>query len=172
MVVIVFFLHYSVSRPSTLFLGLVLFAPLLASSHIVPKGWSYLVSCLGSIKGCSGMLKYVGPPMSSTVALRFSIIFFLSSGVLFVDGVFALVWTCSSYSCLESTKIVSCAWVRIWNSVGLVLVRFAISSLSSIAAHASTCSASALLTWVSVSCVWFFDAPYPWAAAVTFLRIW
>ena len=159
MVVIVFFLHYSVSRPSTLFLGLVLFAPLLASSHIVPKGWSYLVSCLGSIKGCSGMLKYVGPPMSSTVALRFSIIFFLSSGVLFVDGVFALVWTCSSYSCLESTKIVSCAWVRLCDNVRLMLVRFTIASLSYIDENMSACGSSTVFTWASVSCVLFDDSP-------------
>ena len=99
---------------------------------------------------------------------------FWSSAVLFVDGVFALVWTCSACSFLESTKIVSCAWVRLYNNLRLmlVMVRFDIASLSSIAAHASACSASAVLTWDYVSCVWFADAPYPRAAAVAFLRIW
>ena len=97
---------------------------------------------------------------------------FWSSAVLFVDGVFALVWTSSACNCLESTRIVSCSWVIICNNARLILVRFYIASLSSIAAHASACSASAVLTWDCVSGVWFADAPDPWAAAVASLRIW
>ena len=108
MVVIVNFLPYSVSRPSILFAGLVLLAALLASSHLVPKVCYYLVSCLGEIAGCAGMVQSAGSPMSQAVELRFSILF-LSSEVLFVDSVFALIWTFSSCSCLESIKIVSCA---------------------------------------------------------------
>ena len=77
MVVIVNFLHYSVSRPSILFAGVVLLTPLLASSHIVPKGCSYLVSCLGEIAGCAGMVQSAGSPMSPAVALQFSILGFL-----------------------------------------------------------------------------------------------
>ena len=69
--VIVNFLHYSVSRPSILFMGLVLLAPLLTSSHIVTQCCSYLVSCFGEIAGCAGMVKSVGPPTSTTVALQF-----------------------------------------------------------------------------------------------------
>ena len=76
-------------------------------------------------------------------------------------GVFVLVWTCSACSFLESTRIVSCAWVRLWDNVILVLVSFAISSVSSIASHASAYSTSTVLTWAYVSCVWFTEAPYP-----------
>ena len=72
--VIVDFLHYSVSSLSILFVGLVLLAPPIASSHLVPKGCSYLVSCLGGIACCSGMVQSVGPPMIPSVALRFSIL--------------------------------------------------------------------------------------------------
>ena len=151
---------------------LVLLAPLLASSHLVPKGFSYLVSCLWEIAGFSGMVQSAGSHISLAVSILFSILVFLSSAVLFVAGVFAFVWTCSYCSCLESTKIVSRDWVRLWDNVRLMLVRFAIASLSSIASHASACSASAVLTWKSVTCVWFSDAPYPWAAAVAFLQIW
>ena len=96
----------------------------------------------------------------------------LSSDVLFVAGLFALVWTCSACSCLENTKFISCACVRHWDNIRLMLARFAIASLSSIATLASVCSASAVLTWDSVACVWFSDAPYPWAADVAFLQIW
>ena len=80
MVVIVNFLHYSVSRPSILFAGLLLLAPLLASSHLVPKGCSYLVSCLGEISCCAGMVQSAGSPMSPAVALRFSILGVLVKG--------------------------------------------------------------------------------------------
>ena len=76
MVVIVNFIHYSVSCHSILFTGLVLLVPLLASSHLVPKGFSYLVSCLGEITGCAGMVQSAGSPMSPAVALRFSILGF------------------------------------------------------------------------------------------------
>ena len=109
MVVIVNFLHYSVFRLSIIFVGLVLLAPLLASSHLVPKGCSYLVYCLGEIAGCAGMVQSAGYSMSPAVALRFSILVFLSSVVLFVAGVFVFVWTCSACSCFEITKIFSCA---------------------------------------------------------------
>ena len=91
---------------------------------------------------------------------------------LFVAGVLVFVWNCSACSCLESTKMVSCAWVRLWDNMRLMLVSFTIASLYSIAAHASACSASSVLTWASVSCVWFSDTSYPWAAAVAFLQIW
>ena len=77
MVVIVNFLRYSVSHPSILLLGLVFLAPLLASSHIFPKGCSYLVSCIGEIVGCAGMVQYAGPTMSPEVALLFVILSFL-----------------------------------------------------------------------------------------------
>ena len=77
MTVIVNFIHYSVSRPSILFAGLVFLVPLLASSHLVPKGCSYLVSCLGEIAGCAGMVQSAGSPMSPAVAIRFSILGFL-----------------------------------------------------------------------------------------------
>ena len=76
-------------------MGLVLLTPLLASSHLVLKGCSYLVSCLGEIAGCDGMVQSVGSTMSPAVALRFSILGFLSSAVLSVAGVFVFVWTCS-----------------------------------------------------------------------------
>ena len=88
MVVIVNFMHYSVSRPSILFMGLVLLAPLLASSHLVPNGCSYLVACLGQMSGCVGMVQSTGSSMSTSAALQFIILGFLSSDVLFVDGVF------------------------------------------------------------------------------------
>ena len=88
MVVTVNFLHYSVSCPSILFAGLVLLTPLLASSHLVPKGCSYLVSCLGGIPGCAGMVQSAGYPMSPAVALQISILVFWSSAVLFVAGFF------------------------------------------------------------------------------------
>ena len=71
-----------------------------------------------------------------------------------------------------STKIVSCDCVRLWDRVKFILVRFAIASLSSIYEHVSDCSASAVMTWDSVSYVWFSDVPYPWAAAVAFWQIW
>ena len=117
------------------------------------------------------MVQSTGPPMSPAVALWFIILGFLSIAVLFVVGFFVLLWTFIAYSCLESTKIVSCAWVRLWDNVSLMLVRFEISSLSSIAAHTIDCSASVVLIWASVSCVWFSDAPYPWGSDVAFLRI-
>ena len=91
MLVIVNFLHYSVSRPSILFAGLVLLAPLLISSHLVPNGCSYLVSYLGEIAGCAGMVQSSGSPVSPSVVLLFSTFGFFSSDVLFVDGVFVLV---------------------------------------------------------------------------------
>ena len=70
--VIVKYIHYSVSSPSILFRGLVLFAPLIAYSHLVPQGCSYLVSCFGEISGCAVMVKSAGPPMIPKVALQFS----------------------------------------------------------------------------------------------------
>ena len=82
MVIIVNFLHYSVSCSSILFVCLVLLTSLLASSHLVPKGCSYLFSCLGEITGCAGMVQSEGSPMSPAVALRFSILGFFFS-VLF-----------------------------------------------------------------------------------------
>ena len=170
--VIVNFLHCSISRPFILFVVLVLLEQIIASSHLVSKGCSYLVSCLGEIAGCAGMVQSAGSPMIPAVALRFIIIGFLSSTVLFVAGFFVLVWNFSAGSCLEITKIVSCAWVRLLDNVRLMLMRFAIVSLSYIYAHASDCSASTVLTWASVSCIWFADAPYPWDASVAFLRIW
>ena len=96
MVVIVHFLHYSVSHSSILFVGLFLLVPLLASSHIVPKGCSYLVSCLGEIAGCAGMVHSERPPMNPSVALLFSIPFFLYSAVIFVADVFALIFNFSA----------------------------------------------------------------------------
>ena len=90
MVVIVHFLHYGVSRPSILFVGLFLLAPLLASSHIFPKCFSHLVSCLGEIVGCAVMVQSAGSPMSPEVSLQFSILGFLYSSVLFVASVFFL----------------------------------------------------------------------------------
>ena len=171
MVIVVNFIHYSVSRTPILFEDLVLLAPLLSFSHLIPKDWSYLVSCLGAIAGCAGMVQSAGSPMSSAVELLFSILGFLYI-VLFSLWLVFFVWTCSACSCLESTKIVSCVWIRLWDNVRFMLMRFAISSLSYIAAYASSCSASAVLTWDYVSCVWFAHAPYPWAADVTFLRIW
>ena len=69
MVVIVNFLQYSVSRPSIIFAGLVLLAPLIASSHLAPKGFSYLVFCLGEIAGFAGIVQSAGSPMSPAVAL-------------------------------------------------------------------------------------------------------
>ena len=90
MVVIINFLHYSLSRPSILFLGLFLLTPLLASSHIFPKGCSYLVSYLGGISGCAGMVQSAGSPMSTAVALWFRIlVFFL---VLFSLWLVYLFW--------------------------------------------------------------------------------
>ena len=91
MVVIVNFLHYSVSRPSILFAGLVLLAPFLASSHIFPKGCSYLVSCLGEIAVCAGMVRSAGPHMSPAVALRFSVLVFFDL-VRFSLWVVSLLW--------------------------------------------------------------------------------
>ena len=76
MAVIVNFLHYSVSCLFILFVGLFLLTPLLASSHLVPKVCSYLVSCLGEITGCAGMGQFMGPPMVTSVALRFIILGF------------------------------------------------------------------------------------------------
>ena len=76
MVIIVNGLHYSISRPSILFVGLVILTPLLASSHIVPKCCCYFVSCLGAIIDCAGMVQSEGSPMSPAVALRFSILGF------------------------------------------------------------------------------------------------
>ena len=69
MTVIVNFIHYSVSSPSILFMGLVLLVSLLASSDLVPKCYSDLVSCFEEITGCGGMVKYAGPPMSLAVSL-------------------------------------------------------------------------------------------------------
>ena len=77
MVVIVIFINYSVSRPSILFVGLVLLAPLLDSSHLVTKGFSYLVSYLGEIAGCAGVVQSAAPPTSPEVALRFSTLGFI-----------------------------------------------------------------------------------------------
>ena len=76
MVVIVNFLHYSVSHPSILFVGLFLLAPLLASSHLVPKGCSYLVSCYGEIVGFNVMVQSEGFTMSPAVSLQFRILCF------------------------------------------------------------------------------------------------
>ena len=45
-----------------------------------------------------------------------------------MSGVFALVWTCSACNLLESTKIISCALVRLRDNVRLILVRFPIAS--------------------------------------------
>ena len=77
MMVIVNFLHYSISSPPILFTGLVLLVPLLASSYLVTKDLSYLVSCFGEIAGCASMVKSTGPPTSPSVALRFSFLCFL-----------------------------------------------------------------------------------------------
>ena len=76
MVVIVNFLHYSVSRASILFLGLVLLTPIIASSNISPKGCYYLVSCLGEIAGCTDMVQAMGSPMSLALALQLRILGF------------------------------------------------------------------------------------------------
>ena len=76
MVVIVYFLHYIVSCPSILFLGLVLLTPIIASSHLVTKDCYYLVSCLGKVAVCAGMVQSAGSTMSPAVALRFSILGF------------------------------------------------------------------------------------------------
>ena len=172
MVFIVHYLHYSVSPPSILFAGLFLLTPLTDSSHLVPKGCSYLVSCLGKISGCAGMVQSTGYPMSPAVALWFSILNVLILCCYLCGWCFCLVCTCSARSWLKSTKIISCAWIRIWDNVRLTLVRFAIVLLSYIATYASDCSSSTVLTWASVSCVWFADSPYPWATYVDFLRIW
>ena len=77
MVVIVNFVHCSDYRPSVLFVGLVLIAPLLAKYYLFLKVCHYLVSCLGEMLGCAGMVQYAGPTMSQAVALRFSILGFL-----------------------------------------------------------------------------------------------
>ena len=106
MVVIVNFLHYSVSRPSILFAGLVLLAPLLASCHIFPKGCSFSVYYLGEIAGCTGMFQSVGSLMSPALALRFSIpvfallLFYLWLVFLFLYGVVvpAVAWKATKLS--------------------------------------------------------------------------
>ena len=55
---------------------LLLLAPLLDSSHIVPKRCSYLVSCFGNIEGCAGIIKYAGPPMSPNSSTLIYITFY------------------------------------------------------------------------------------------------
>ena len=77
MMVIVNFLHYSVSRPSILFVGLVLFAPIITSPHIVPKLFSQLVYCFGEIACYTVMVKSTGPHMIPSVELGFSFLCFL-----------------------------------------------------------------------------------------------
>ena len=99
-----------------------------------------------------------------------SFVFFSSTG-LSVVGVFDFAWVCNSCSWFESTILLSCACVSLWERIKFRLARFAIASLSSIAAYASACIASALLTWASVSCVWFSVAPHPWYVSIDFLRI-
>ena len=76
MVVTVNFFHYGVSCPSILFAVLVLLVPLLYLSHIIPKGCSHLGSCLGEIAGYAGMVHSAVSPMSTAVAIRFSILGF------------------------------------------------------------------------------------------------
>ena len=49
---------------------------------------------------------------------------------------------------------------------------FSIASLSYIFSFSRSCSVSAIIIGVSVYCAWFYDAPYPWSAAVDFLWVW
>ena len=173
MVVIVNYPNYSLSCLSILFMGLVLLTTLLVSSHIFsPKAAPTWCPVLGGLQvalvwSCLRVLPWVQQYNFDLVYLVL-----LSSDVLFVSGVFFSVWTRSACRCMESTKIVSCAWFSLWDNVRLILVRLSIVPLYSIAAHASDYITSEVLTWACVSCVWFSDAPYPWAAAVAFLKIW
>ena len=49
-----------------------------------------------------------------------------------------------------------------------MLVKFSLFSLSYIVVFTSAYSASSVITWVSVSCSWFSEAPHPWEAAIVF----
>ena len=123
------------------------------------------------MSGCAGMVKAVVPTMSQSVALQFISFVSFSSTVISVVGVSAFAWVCNAYIFFESTKIFFFTYIRIGDSINFMVASFTIASLYSIAAHEIACIPSSLLTWSYFSCVSFSDAPYPWAAAVAFLRI-
>ena len=104
--------------------------------------------------------------MSLVVLLWFFSLLFLS-----VAGFGVFSWACSDCICLERANISSYAWVRLCESVKLMLVMFANASFSSTFAFSRACSEYAVIIWVSISRAWFAAAPYPWAAAVDFLWI-
>ena len=86
-----------------------------------------------------------------------------------IDGIGRLVLTGEVDSCNAVMRVTA---VRLWDSVSLMLVRFAIDYFSSIVALASDWSKSATIIWASIYCAAFSDAPYTWAAAIYFLQIW
>ena len=77
MTIIVNFLLNRVARPYTLFVGIVVLATLLASSHLVTQGCSYLVSYFWESEGCTGMFKAAGVPMIPAVEIQYSVLFLL-----------------------------------------------------------------------------------------------
>ena len=68
MMVIVNFIYYSVPCPSIICKGLFLLK-IIPSSHLVPQGYSYLVTYFWESEVCAGMVKAAGPPMNSSAAL-------------------------------------------------------------------------------------------------------
>ena len=130
---------------------------------------------LGVFPWCGGVLVWYGQECSSfhessSISLT-CWYFFLWVAGFSVSGLLEFIWSYRVCSFLESTKISSCSWVKLWDSVMLVLVRFDIASLSSIESFASSCSVSAVIIWESVTCLWYSEALYPCATDVAFLQI-
>ena len=67
-----------------------------------------------------------------------------------------------------AVSLSSCSWVRLWESVRLMIVIFSIVSLYFIVIFSNACSSFTLITWAFVLCAWFAEAPYTWAVAVDF----
>ena len=141
--------------------------PLATSSHPVLQVIPNLVSFLGVVSYCSGVVLVVVTSVVPAVFL------WLFVPLLLVGcSVLVFVWACSFYIWLVSAKFSSCAWLRLCESFKLMIVMSSIASLSLVVTFVGSCSAFAIIIWVSVSCAWFDAEPCTWEVCAAFLRVW
>ena len=157
----------SVSQPYILFVGPIILEPLDTYSHKVLQGINHLVYFLGVVTCWCGVVLITGSFTSPVVVLWLVIYLFLvSSGFICVH---------LGLECLQmlgKSQYFPCSWVIICDSIKLMLMRFAIASLSSIFAISIVCSAPSVKIWASIYCALFYAETYPCASAVDFFWIW
>lgn len=142
---ILYILLNSVFCPSILFVGTIFLVSPATYPHPFLQAWPHLVSLLGVVARWSGEVIIMGSSIIPEVVIGFVVpLFFLVADFL------VFIWYWSLWNWLDRANIFSCYWVRLCDSIKLILVRFSISSLSSIVAFVMSCSASSVIVWVSV----------------------